>query len=711
MKQIVQNLKNGATSLEEVPAPSVRKGHLLIQSTFSLLSPGTEKMLLEFGKANWLNKARQQPERVKQVWNKISTDGLRPAVKSILSKLDRPVPMGYSNAGVVLEVGDGVTGFSVGDRVVSNGPHAEIICVPEQLTAKIPANVTDQDACFTVLGAVALQGIRLTEPSFGETVVVAGLGLLGQLTVQLLRANGCRVIAMDTNNERCRLADQAGVTTYCNTDIHETLQFVSAHTEGRGVDAVIITASSANSDLITLAAKACRKRGRVTLVGVTQLHLDRSDFYEKEIRFQVSCSYGPGRYDYNFEEKAMDYPIGFVRWTARRNFEAVLDALASGQLNVKKLLTDTRPLSDFRQVYDNLLNHAGLAISFSYPEITDKSRTIHFHSSSISAGPTSGAIGIVGAGNYVTAQVLPALKQHKFHIAAIASEKGLSAALAAKKYGIPTATSDHTSILNNPDITTVIIATRHDTHARLATEALLAGKNVFVEKPLALTVDELDQISLVSAQSRNMLMVGYNRRFAPIAAKTKSLLLPNCPLNIVMTVNAGVLPKQHWLNDIDASGGRIIGEACHFIDLCSYFTGSEVTAVVANAMDSQSGKAAENVSILLQYADGSNATIHYFSNGSTKFEKEHIQIFQAGHVLIIENWKRLTGYGFSNFTKMETAQDKGQHNQFGAVKQLLEKGGTTLVAISSLLNTSHAAIAATTSLTSGTWQKINRYNS
>lgn len=703
MKQIVQHLNSGATLLEEIPAPMPKDGHVLIQTTCSLVSAGTERMLVSFGKANWVQKAIQQPERVKMVWNKIKTDGLKPTTAAVFNKINKPIPLGYSNAGIVIGIGKGVHGFKIGDRVASNGHHAEVVAVPQNLVAKIPDQVSDEAASFTVVGAIALQGIRLAHPAFGETIVVVGLGLIGQITAQLLQANGCRVIGIDTDLSKCALAEQSGVKAICvqqEQNIALTIQQLTNHV---GADAVLITASSKSNEIIAQAAQMSRKRGRIVLVGVVGLDINRADFYEKELTFQVSCSYGPGRYDYDYEQNGRDYPVGFVRWTAQRNFEAVLQAIAAGQLNVQRLISQRLPITEYRQVYEHLADKKSIATIFEYD-----TAKVHAHSIIVAAknvAPAKGVIGMVGAGNFAGHIIVPALKKYQADIKTIVSEHGLNATHLAQRHGISNVSTDVQSVFADKEIDTVVIATTHNTHAQLCIDALNASKHVFVEKPLALNMQELDAIIAAYKSFDRILSVGFNRRFAPLALKMKTLLdASDAAMNIVVTINAGMLPVNSWLGDKTTSGGRIIGEACHFIDFCSFLSGSEVRAVCTNGM----GDSADNISILLRYANGTNAVINYFANGNKAYDKERIEVYQQGKILLLENWKKLTGFGFKGFSSIAAAQDKGHYHQFKLFHTAVKNGTTApMIPFDAIVNTSKAAIAAEQSLQENTWVQLH----
>lgn len=699
MKQIIQNLNSGETSLIDVPAPMVKEGHLLIQSVCSLVSAGTERMLIDFGRANWINKARQQPERVKAVFDKIKTDGLLPTVEAVKSKINKPIPLGYCNTGIVIGVGDNVSGFKIGDRVASNGAHAEMVLVPQNLCAKIPDNVDDESASFTVVGAVALQGIRLIQPGFGETVVVIGLGLIGQIAAQLLKANGCRVIGIDTDQAKCTLAEQAGIIAICNKSEENIAAIIFEMTGNVGADAVLITASSKQNEIIADAAGMSRKRGRIVLVGVIGLYLNRADFYEKELTFQVSCSYGPGRYDFDYEKNSRDYPIGFVRWTAQRNFEAILHAMSTGQLDVQQFNPQKIKLSEFSKAYDAIAGNSNLASIFTYDLSLKHTHIIVVKENTVAKND---AVAVIGAGNFASKVIVPLLKNAKANIQIIASENGLSAAQVARQNDIPVAATNLESIWDDKNISTVFIATQHDTHADLCIKAMQSGKHVFVEKPMAITLDQLDAVKDEIEKSEQIIDVGFNRRHAPLAQKMKHLLGDHSAMNIVITVNAGKIPANNWLNDIAISGGRIIGEVCHFIDLASFLCSSGVTSVCTNAMTGSD----EDVTILLRFNNGSSAAINYFSNGNKSYDKERIEVYSQGRTLVLENWKRLTGFGFKGFTSSSASQDKGHALQFSLLAKRIKNGGSSLIPFSSIYNTTKTAIAATESLRENRWVSI-----
>jgi predicted dehydrogenase/threonine dehydrogenase-like Zn-dependent dehydrogenase len=707
MFQIVQNLKTGDTSLEEVPAPIVKPGHVLIQTTCSLVSLGTERMLVEFGKSNLLQKVKQQPDKLKDVINKAKTDGLRPTINAVLNKLSQPLPLGYCNVGRVIAIGKGVEDFAIGDRVASNGPHAEFVCVPKNLVAKIPVGVTDEEATFTVIGAIGLQGIRLANPTFGETVVVIGLGLIGLITAQLLKANGCRVIGFDFDHIKVGKAKLLGIDAINpNTGI-DPVSYVQSLTNSVGADAVIITASTKSDEVISQSAKMSRKRGRIVLIGVIGLNISRADFYEKELTFQVSCSYGPGRNDDLYEQKGYDYPLPFVRWTEKRNFEAILSAISTKALDLETLITDKVNLVDFLQIYSNMANYSSIASILIYPQkAIEPIRAIQVRPNLLTPG--KGIVGIIGAGNFTSAMILPCLIKTTANIKCIASSGGITSTALAKKYKIPYSTTDRKFIIEDNDVDLVMISTRHNSHADLAVEALNAGKHVFVEKPLALKHSELEEVISAYKNSGKTITVGFNRRFAPLAIQMKKTLgYPESPMNILATMNAGSIPAASWVHDMEVGGGRIVGEACHFIDIVTYLTGSKVKSVCMNSMGVNPKENTDNASILLKYENGSNAVINYFSNGSKSYSKERLEVFHQDRTLILDNWRKLTGYGFKKFSSVSSRQDKGHQNQFNLLIRSVQSGGDQIIPIDEIVNTTKASFAAIESLKTGVWVDIN----
>lgn len=706
MRQIIQDMKSGQTILEEVPVPQVKSGSVLIKTSCSLVSLGTERMLVEFGKASLIDKARQQPDKVKQVLDKIKTDGVQPTIEAVFNKLGHPLPLGYCNSGTVVAIGNGVTEFKVGDRVASNGQHAEYVCVPKNLVAKIPENVSDEEAAFTVIGSIGLQGIRLINPQLGETVVVIGLGLIGLIAAQLLQANGCRVIGIDFDEEKVQLAREKNIIGINPTKGTDPVKYVLEETASYGADAILITASTKTDEVIHQAAEMSRKKGRIVLVGVIGLGLRRDDFYKKELSFQVSCSYGPGRYDDDYENRGIDYPLPFVRWTEKRNFETVLQAIAMGRIDVKSLITEEVKLDNYKEIYGDMRKHGSIASIIKYPS-DSKMRTV-VEVTSLNITGTKGQIGIIGAGNFTSATMLPALTKSKACIRYIASAQGLSAKILAKKVGAKRATSDYHEILKDDVVDLVMITTRHNLHAPMVLDALYAGKHVFVEKPLCLNQKELGEIvtAYQMAQKNGVtLTVGFNRRFSSFAVKMKELAGKGVK-NIIATMNAGFIPSEVWVHDLKTGGGRIIGEACHFIDLCSFLTDSIVTSVCMNAMGENPEENTDNASILLRYKDGSNAVINYFANGSKSYSKERVEIYTQEKTLVLDNWRELKGYGCKGFTKMKKSMDKGHTTQFSLLNERILRGGEALIPFCSIINTTKASFACIESLKLNKWIEI-----
>ena len=703
MKQILSDLNIGAAVLDSVPCAQAQSGRLLIRTCATLVSAGTERMLLEFGKAGWISRARQQPDKVRMVLEKVRTDGFAATLESVRAKLDQPIPLGYSNAGVVLEVGAGVPEFRPGDRIVSNGPHAEVVSVPKNLCARIPGGVSDDDAAFAVVSAIALQGIRLAQLTFGETVVVTGLGLIGLITVQLLPAqiagaSGCRVLGIDLDRRKLQLAQSFGAETVDISAGEDPIAAAERFSRGRGVDAVIIAAATKSNEPAHQAALMCRKRGRIILVGVAGLELSRDDFYKKELSFQVSCSYGPGRYDSAYEQGGQDYPHAYVRWTAQRNFEAVLDMMADGRLRVEPLITHRFAFERALDAYKLLEGdefYLGILLQYAREKTADElgqRRVLLQSAPRLASFPAKARVGFIGAGGYATKILIPAFQRAGARLAAIASSGGLSAAHAGRKFGFEEATTDVDAILVNSAIDTVAIATRHDSHAALVCGALKAGKHVFVEKPLALNAEQLDEIeeSMSTLPETRLLMVGFNRRFAPHVVRVRELLKSvKGPKSLIYTVNAGSIPGDHWTQDPESGGGRILGEACHFIDLLRFLVGCP-------AKDVQTARqSSDTVTITITYEDGSIGTVHYFATGHKSLAKERIEIFAAGRVLVLDNFRTLKGYGWPSFRRMKLwRQNKGAVEMAAAFVGAIRAGAPSPIPFDELLEVARTTLKA-----------------
>ena len=706
MKQVIQSFKTGETQVVDVPCPQNISGNLLMASTTSLVSSGTEKMLLDFGKASFINKALQQPDKVKQVLQKVKTDGLMATYETVSSKLDQPFAPGYCNVGIVAEIGCGVEGFDVGDRVVSNGYHAEMVRVPKNLCAKIPDYVDDQTAAFTVIGSIALQAVRLIKPTLGECVVVMGLGLVGLMAVQLLKANGCRVLGIDFDTTKCDLARKFGAETVDLSSGQDPVQTAMAFSRNRGVDAVLNAVATSSDEPMHQAALMCRKRARIVLVGVTGLKLSRDDFFKKEITFQVSASYGPGRYDPNYEDKGQDYPVGFVRWTEQRNFEAVLDLMSEGRIDVKPLITHCFEIKDAKKVYDLLESkEKSLGILINYPvekqsDIKIK-RKISINERGETLKKSKGNIAVIGAGNYASRILIPAFVKAEAGLGTIVTSSGLSGVHNGKKFNFQNASTDIDETLKDSSLDTVVIVTQHNTHANLVVKSLEAGKHIFVEKPLALTLEELDNID--RAYKKNLekgreckLMVGFNRRFAPQVIKMKSLLETTAgPKSLIYTVNAGAIPADTWIQDPHVGGGRIIGEACHFIDLLRFLVGDEIENYSVTTIGTRPGIGVveDKVTITLTFKDGSFGSIHYLANGGKSFPKERLEVFVDDAVLQLNNFRSLVGYDWKGFKKEKSiSQDKGQHNCVAGYMKSIRSGVPSPIPFEELMEVSRVAI-------------------
>ncbi|WP_133366365.1 bi-domain-containing oxidoreductase [Qipengyuania sediminis] len=703
MKQVIQNLRDGSVEVVDAPLPQCGGGSLRIATSLTLISAGTERMMLSFGRANWLQKARQQPDKVRMVLEKARTDGVLATYEAVKSKLDQPLAPGYCNVGRVENVGSGVSGFAVGDRVVSNGKHAELVTVPVNLCAKVPERVSDEDAAFTVVGAIALQGIRLAAPTLGETVAVMGLGLIGQLAVQLLRANGCQVIGFDFDPAKVAMAESFGAKGVALGDDVDAVAQAMAFSKERGIDAVLITAATDSDEPVRNAARMCRQRGRIVLVGVAGLNLSRADFYEKELTFQVSCSYGPGRYDPQYEEGGQDYPYGLVRWTEQRNFEAFLQVLADGKLDLAPLRTGEFPVERAGEAYaligsgepclGVMLRFAGSGEAH-VPAPASVALSANRAQDDQPAMTRGGVVNFVGAGSYAGSVLIPAFKAAGAQLNAVASSGGLSAVTLGRKFGFASASSDSAAMIADPAADCIVITTRHDSHARLAIEAIRNGKRVFVEKPLALSHAEIDEIECACRDTGHadaVLMVGFNRRFSPFAQRMKALLAHTPgPRAMTMTVNAGAIPADHWVHDPSAGGGRIVGEACHFVDLLRYLAGSQITAAGATGMR---GGTKDTAVLTLSFADGSIGTIQYFANGNKAVAKERLEVFSAGRILALDNFRKLSAHGWARGAGLSTLrQDKGQQACAAAFLAAAKAGGPSPIPLAELLEVSRISI-------------------
>ena len=636
------------------------------------------------------------------VLQKARSDGFLSAKEAVQSKLDQPIPIGYCSVGTVVDIGSGVTGFQVGDRVVCNGPHAELAAVPQHLCASIPAGVSFESACFTILASIGLQGIRLAQPTFGETFVVSGLGLIGLLTAQLLKAQGCRVLGLDPDPSKCSLAAELGVTALNLSLGIDPVAWCLEQSGGVGVDGVLITAATSSSEPVHVAAQACRQRGRIVLVGVTGLDLRRDLFYKKELSFQVSCSYGPGRYDPSYEQHGRDYPIGFVRWTEQRNFQAVLHALDTGALLTESLISHRFSIGQAAAAYELLSSpEVSLGILLQYSGTADtKQRLIALPAepaaNTLPLRPGQPQLGVIGAGNYSSRILIPAFTKAGARFHTLTASSGSGPVHFGRKYGFRQASTDVPSLLADTSCNTVVIATRHDSHASLVQQALAAGKHVFVEKPLCLTAEELTAIE-AAYTGEYLLMVGFNRRFAPLLIDLQQQLTRfSGPKAFISTCNAGAIPLDHWCQDPALGGGRLLGEACHFVDLLRHLADSPIEDL--QLLCATDGKPCpDTFSLQLRFADGSIGTVHYFANGSKSFPKERLEVFAAGNVLCLDNYRKLKAWGIPGFrTRRLLSQDKGQTACCAAFLKAIEVGGPPPIPLSELFEVQRWLLEAAT---------------
>tara|TARA_Y100000768_G_scaffold302854_1_gene236751 strand:- start:11707 stop:13839 length:2133 start_codon:yes stop_codon:yes gene_type:complete len=702
MKQLIHSYSDGKIIAEELPVPQCDDNGVLIESICSLISSGTEKMLLDFGKSSVFGKIKKQPDRAKEVISKIKNDGIIPTIDAVNNKLNTTNQIGYCSVGRVIEIGKNIKDMSIGDRVISNGPHAEYVSVPRNLCAKIPENVTDDSAVFCVIGSIALQGVRLSNPTLGERYVVFGLGLVGQLCAQILRANGCKVLGIDNCKDKIEIARKSGIDTYHNKNNRDPISKSNEFSMGEGIDAVILSLSSNSPLPIKQAAKMCRKRGRIILIGDTNLELDRADFYEKEISFQVSCSYGPGRYDKDYEIRGNDYPIGFVRWTQNRNFEAILGLMSDNSIQTKYLLSKRFDFSSFNKAYDLLLNDNknNLGILLDYKKSKTPEKTIVFNpQNKQKTGKSKVRVSVIGTGNYSGRVLLPILNKLGVQLRSLANTGSVRGGYYAKKYNFRKLTTDSDSIFNEKNTNTVLVATRHNTHAKFVIKALSAGMHVFCEKPLAIELEDVLSIQKKFEEFNNtdnfapIIMVGFNRRFSRFSIRARELIeTVDQPIAINMTVNAGYVNQDSWVQDPKIGGGRIIGEACHFIDLARYLVNKKITHFSTSSMK-KSIFNEDKAIINLEFEDGSIACIQYFANGHKSFMKERIEIFSDEKIIQINNFKNMKLWGWNNNKTIHFLnQDKGQKKCLSAFVNSIENGRSPPIPFEEILEVSKISI-------------------
>ena len=716
MKQLLQNIKTGKSTVENVPVPTPRQGQALIKVAASLVSAGTERMVVEFAEKSLVGKARSRPDLVRQVVDKARREGLVSTAQAAFNRLDQPMALGYSSAGTIAALGKGVQDFKVGQRVACAGGgyavHAEYNVVPQNLVTPLPENVDFESAAFTTLGSIALHGFRLAEAQIGENVAVIGMGLVGLLAAQIAAAAGCNVLGIDIDPTRINLALSLGLRAVRREEaVASSAAFTLRHAQGtaasRGFDAILICADTSSNDPVELAGAIARDRARVVATGAVGLTFPRKIYYEKEISFINSRSYGPGRYDSNYEEQGNDYPLGYVRWTEGRNFEAVVDLMAKGQLNVKPLITHRFDISEAMQAYEVITGKTKepfLGVLLTYPSRKGNVEDTVIHFPRSKAFKTSSVkLGIVGAGLFANSILIPSIKKAgDIELIGIASSGGLHAQHAGKKFGFQYATSDEDEIINDPNVNTVAILTRHDTHAELVIKALDAGKNVFVEKPLAINVTQLEQVDkiLTSTQSvQSLLTVGFNRRFASLAIQLRSLVSSlSEPKYIHYRVNAGPIPLQHWLHDPEIGGGRIIGEACHFVDFITFLVGAAPISVTATALPNNSKYRDDNVSMTFAFPDGSIGIVDYLSNGDRSFPKERVEVFCAGQIAVVDDFVSLQSVKNGKKKEVKSAQNKGWVEEWKTFARSIREGGEPPIPYEQLIGVTKATFAVVESL-------------
>jgi predicted dehydrogenase len=706
MKQLLQNLRDGKTVVVDVPCPSPRSGMALVRTAASLVSAGTERTLVAFAEKNLLDKARSRPDLVRQLIDKARREGLLPTIEAAFTKLDQPMPLGYSSAGVIEAVGAGMQGFQAGERVACAGGnyavHAEYAVVPRNLLVKLPDEVDFEPAAFTTLGAIAMHGFRLGQPQLGERVAVIGLGLLGLLAVGIARAAGCRVFGVDLSPERVALARQMGCEAVLRPAAEQAGQ---AFSSGQGFDVVLVCADARSNDPVELAGLLARDRGRVIAVGAFGLNIPRKLYFEKEIHFQVSRSYGPGRYDPAYEEGGRDYPAGYVRWTEGRNLESFVGLLAGGLLDVRPLISHRFPIERAPEAYELITGKRrepflGVLLTYAQEAVEAPARRVELSPAPRAPQPGELVLGVLGAGSYAGAVFLPAVKKTGgVRPALIASASGLSARHAAQRYGFAAASSSEQEVLDSREINVVAILTRHQHHARQTLAALRAGKHVYCEKPLALNAEELVEIeatlsALTAAPNPPLLMAGFNRRFAPFGQKLHAFFAGRSePLAAHYRVNAGYIPLNHWLHDPAQGGGRIIGEGCHFVDFLSYLVGQPPVTVSAQALP-------DNVLLTFTFADGSLGTLAYLANGDKSVAKERVEVFCGGQVGLLDDFRRLelVRDGRRQVLQSRLAQDKGHRAAWQAFLAAIRQGGPAPIPYQHLIGVTRATFAAVTAL-------------
>ena len=713
MKQLIQNFKTGKLYIDDLPLPSISEGMVLVENKFSLISAGTEKSTVKVGQASLIGKAKQRPDLVAQVLKNIKKEGLAATINKVQTKLDSLKALGYSTAGIVLTSLDTNSSFRPGDRVACAGQdhasHAEIVAIPQNLVVKIPDNVSFEEASFTTLGAIALQGVRQTEPMLGEKVCVIGLGLLGQLTCQLLKANGCDVFGIDLSERLISLATETGVSKAMNRNDSNLISACDSFTNGKGFDSVIITAAAPTNDPIVLATEICRKKGKIIVVGAVKMDIPREPyFYKKELELKISCSYGPGRYDVGYEELGLDYPFAYVRWTEQRNMEAFLDLISRGMINVKPLISHVFDINDAEKAYELVLGtntapHIGILLK--YDSNQEKFSTY----TNLKKNPIDKInVGFIGAGSFAQSYLIPNVKSFGASLATVVTSRGITSKNVAEKFGFNVCSSDKKDVIENKNINTVFIATPHSSHADLVIHSLESGKNVFVEKPLAVSLEELHKIIDVKSKNDHPLMVGFNRRFAPISISVKKEFeSADEPLVVNIRVNAGFIPKDHWTQIPEIGAGRIIGEICHFIDLMQFFTNSDPVKVYADCIqsDNEKLKLDDNIAIVVKFKNGSVGNLTYLANGDPSLPKELVEVFGAGKVGIINNFQNGSLH-IGNKSKSLKSTGKGHQQEIQEFLKAIKEGKDSPISFRSICLTTLTTFKIIDSLKTGLPQEI-----
>ena len=708
MKQVVQNFRSGVLKVDDVPETICRSGGILVNNVASLVSAGTEKMTVDLAQKSLVGKAAERPDLVRQVINKFRKDGLMATLRTVRAKLDTPVALGYSCAGVVREAGRGVEDFQVGDRVACAGmnyaSHAETVFVPKNLAVKIPDGVSFDEAAFVTLGAIALQGVRTAEVKLGDAVAVIGLGLLGQLTVQILKAAGCRVIGIDLETSKVELAREFG----CDAGVvrgDDVESAVKQFTDNFGADAVIVAAAADTNDPIELAGVIARDRAIISMVGAVRMDVPRKVYYEKELQLRLSRSYGPGRYDADYEERGKDYPIGYVRWTERRNMQEFLRLVAAKSVKLERLITHRIPIEQAEQAYDIITgktrqNYLGILLTYG-AAASDKAKVVALNRTAKAAEIR---LGVIGAGNFAKSVLLPRLaKLGGVSLVGLATATGRTAKAVGEQIGFEFCSTDYRELLQREDINTILIATRHDTHAAMAAEAIRAGKTVFVEKPLAIDEAQLNEVVAAVEQSGGRILVGFNRRFSSLSAEMKQFFDGAGALAITYRVNAGEIPKESWIQQ-DEGGGRVIGEVCHFIDLLQFLTSAEPTEVFAY----RSAAGADTLSIVIKFSDGSIGNINYFSTGDRGLPKERVEVFGGGRSAVLDDFRQLEMWrDGKRKTSKRMSQDKGFDQELAAFVAAVRSGEAMPIDWRGLMMTTLATLRIEDSLRSGKPESVS----